>query len=365
MKRVVIAAGGTGGHFFPGVSLAEELRARGWEALFLVRTGDPALGQLAARGLPGVEVDLRGLPRKLSPDLLTFGPRVVRAFRFVGRVLDDFRPSAAVGMGGYLTFPLAAAAATRRLPRLAHESNAVLGLANKAAEKLGAKVLWGLPPLNEKGEVIGTPIRAELRKRMAAPEARVALGLSPDKLTVLVFGGSQGARGINRELPAALSAAARKHPGRIQVIHLAGGSEADAAKAGYAGAPLTADVRTFLSEMDLAYGAADLVVCRSGASTLAELCAQRAPAILVPFPSAAGGHQEDNARLFDRAGAARLIVERDLPAKLAPALDDLLFSPDAARLRGEMSRSHEKLGLPDPATAARRLADAVERAAAR
>lgn len=361
MKRVVVAAGGTGGHFFPGVSLAEELRARGWEVLFLVRTGDPSLAQLAKRGLAGVEVDLRGLPRRLSPELLSFGPRVLRAARLVGRVLDDFRPAAVVGMGGYLTFPLAATAARRRLPRLVHESNALLGLANKAARFLGARVLWGLPPLpgEPEGEVVGTPIRAELCARADKADARRALGLSPDLQTVLVFGGSQGARGVNRAVPAAFGAAGRG----VQVLHLTGPEgEADARQA-YERAGVPAVVKAFLSEMHSAYAAADLTICRSGASTLAELSAQRAPAVLVPYPSAAADHQDRNARLFERAGACRVIRESDLPAALPPALEDLVFSTGAAERRDEMARAHARVGLPEPASAAKRLADAVERAA--
>lgn len=361
-RRVILAAGGTGGHFFPGVSLAEELSARGWQPLFLVKKDDPALGRLEPLGMAGVEVDLRGLPRRLSPELLSFGWRLGGSLRRVGRVLGDFRPDAVVGMGGYLTFPLVFCAALRRVPRLVHESNAVLGLANRASTALGARLVWGLPPLSGAGRVLGTPVRAELLKPRPAEPCRRALGLAEDKLTVLVFGGSQGARGVNREAPKALCRLAAAGPA-LQVLHLAGKGGAQAVREAYAGAPLRAEVREFLPEMELAYGAADLVVCRSGASTLAELAAQRKPAVLVPFPAAAGGHQEGNARLFERAGAARLLLERDLPSRLGGVLSDLLASPDAARQRDGMAAAYPALGLPDPAGAARRLADAVEQAA--
>lgn len=364
-KRLVVAAGGTGGHFFPGVSLAEELRRRGWETLFLLRTGDPALPALEARGFSGAQVDLRGLPRGLSLDLLRFGPRLLRAVSFVGRVVEDFRPDVVAGMGGYLTFPLALAAARRGLPRLVHEANASLGLANRAARLLGARVLWGLPPVPGEGpgEVVGTPIRAELCARLPdAAAARRELGLTPELQTLLVFGGSQGARGINREVPAALKRAS-KHKALAQVLHLSGAPEEAAVRAAYEGCGLPVHVLPFLGRMDLAYAAADLAVCRSGASTLAELSAQRLPALLVPYPSAAGNHQEHNARIFERAKACRLLLEADLPGALAPALEDLVFSKGAQERREAMRQAFARLDLPEAATAAGRLADSVESAA--
>lgn len=359
-KRLVVAAGGTGGHFFPGVSLASVLAARGWEPLFLVRKGDPALARLAPLGMAGLEVDLRGLPRRVSPELIAFGLRLGGALKLVRHVLRDFSPDVVVGMGGYLTFPLIFAAAVERRPRLVHESNAVLGLANRSATALGARLVWGLPPLSGKGEVLGTPIRRGLWKPGEPERCRAGLGLDPGKTTVLVFGGSQGARGINREAPAALKALSQKAPAGFQVLHLAGANDSELARSGYAGAAFPVQVKDFLPEMELAYGAADLVVCRSGASTLAELAAQKKPAVLIPFPSAAGGHQEDNARLFERAGAARLLLERELSGRLAGTLEDLIASPEAARRRSEMARAYARVGLPEPEQAAERLADAVE-----
>ena len=355
-RRVLIAAGGTGGHFYPGLVLAQTLARRGWQPLMLVRQGDPALATLEREGIAACEAPLRGMPRALGLPLLRFGRDLVKTLSLTGRVVRDFQPAVVVGMGGYLTFPAIAAAARRGVPRALHESNAVLGLANKAAAKLGASLFWGLPPVRGEGRVVGTPIRRALWERGDTAAARRALGLEPDAPTVLVFGGSQGARGINRGAPASLALAA-KTCGRLQALHLAGREAAPEVEARYREAGVTAKVLTFLDQMELAYAAADVAVCRSGASTLAELAAQSLPAALIPFPSAAGNHQEINARVLERAGACRVILERDLPARLPAVLGELLSSTGTRRSMGE---AYGKLGFPRPKDCAETLADAVE-----
>ena len=359
-RRVLIAAGGTGGHFYPGLVLAQTLKARGWEPLMLVRREDPALATLERESIAACEVPLRGMPRGMGLPLLGFSRDLVKSLRLVSRVVRDFRPAVVVGMGGYLTFPAVAAAARRGVPRALHESNAVLGLANKAAAAVGADLFWGLPPVGRPGIVVGTPIRRALW--LAGPQgaARKELGLAPDRMTVLIFGGSQGARGLNRGAPKVLAALAAKAPGQLQVLHLAGKTEGPQVEALYAGAPLQAKVLPFLDRMELAYAAADLVLCRSGASTLAELAAQRAAAILVPFPAAAANHQELNARVLERAGAARVMLERDLEGSLAGLVEELLLSPSAAGKRAALAGGYAALGLPAPQKAAETLADAVE-----
>jgi UDP-N-acetylglucosamine--N-acetylmuramyl-(pentapeptide) pyrophosphoryl-undecaprenol N-acetylglucosamine transferase len=341
--RCLIAAGGTGGHFYPGLVLAKTLRGRGWSPLLVVKAGDAALRVLETESLPAVELDLSGLPRRPGPELLRFGFKLTAALRQAGRIVRDFRPSVVVGMGGYLTFPLAAAAAWRGLPRAVHESNAVLGLANRACLMLGAKLFSGLP--GPKGTLVGTPIRPALWTKADPAAARAELGLNPAKKTLLVFGGSQGARALNERLPLLLKGL------DAQILHLHGKSDVPH----YAGT--SAVILPFLDRMELAYAAADVVVCRSGAGTLAELAAQGKPAVLVPFPQAAEDHQTANARAAEARGAAVIIPEGDLDSRLAAVLGDLLSSE--SRRRG-MSEAWSLLGLPGPAQAAEKLADAVE-----
>ncbi|MFA6003648.1 MAG: UDP-N-acetylglucosamine--N-acetylmuramyl-(pentapeptide) pyrophosphoryl-undecaprenol N-acetylglucosamine transferase [Elusimicrobiota bacterium] len=365
-RRIVIAAGGTGGHFYPGLVLAQELRRRGWQPLLIVRRGDPALARLAAEDLPAVELDLHGLSRRPGPGWLTLPWKLLRSWGLAGRILRDFDPNIVVGMGGYLTLPAVLAARLRGIPCAVHESNSVLGLANRAAAALGSKIFRGLPPApgETPGTLTGTPVRPALWTPGDARSARLELGLDPAALTVLVFGGSQGARGLNQHAPAALARAAGAGAARgLQVLHLAGAQSAEAVAAAYRSGPLRARVLPYLEAMDKAYAAADVVVSRAGASTLAELDCLRKPAVLVPYPNAAGAHQEANARILAAAGAARMVLEHQLPDQLAAELTDLLSSPSAAEQRRQMSAAYARLGLPNGQDAVQRLTAAVEGAA--
>lgn len=362
MKRIVIAAGGTGGHFYPGLAAAQALKMRGWEPLMVVRKGDDALPRLEAEGLCALPLDLGGLPRRPGLDLVSFSWRLALGLRMMSRALKAFRPNAVLGMGGYLSFPLAYAAWRLGTPRAVHESNAILGLANRTAAALGCEVLWGLATSDGRGTVVGTPVRPSLWTRREPAAARRALGLHPERTTLLVFGGSQGARSLNEGLPKALK---KLHLASLQILHLAGRGKAAAAAEAYRSAGIAADTREYLEDMADAYGAADLVVCRSGASTLAELHAQGKPALLVPYPHAAAGHQDANARVFEAAGAARRLPEAVLDERLGPVLADLLKSPHAARTRSSMAEAYGRLGLPSAEKTTLTLAHAVEKLAAR
>jgi UDP-N-acetylglucosamine--N-acetylmuramyl-(pentapeptide) pyrophosphoryl-undecaprenol N-acetylglucosamine transferase len=362
-RRIVVAAGGTGGHFYPGLVLAQTMAARGWQPLMLVRTGDAALPRLEEHGIAAVELDLQGLSRRPGPAWGTFAWKLAGALRLASRILRDFTPDVVVGMGGYLTFPAAFAARRRAVPFAVHESNAVLGLANRASAALGAALLRGLPPVagEAAGVLTGTPVRPALWTGADAQAARRELGLAGDIKTVLVFGGSQGARGLNLSLPAALAKVAPGVPGGVQVLHLAGAKSQGEVEALYAQAAvpaLRAKVLPYLDAMEKGYAAADLVVCRSGASTIAELACQRKPALLVPFPHATGRHQDANARLLAQCGATRLVPESELAPRLAAELKDLLSSGSALP---DMSQAYGRLSLPCGAQAVQSLADAVER----
>ncbi|MBI4059929.1 MAG: UDP-N-acetylglucosamine--N-acetylmuramyl-(pentapeptide) pyrophosphoryl-undecaprenol N-acetylglucosamine transferase [Elusimicrobia bacterium] len=351
MRRVIIAAGGTGGHFYPGLVAAQELKTRGWEPLLIVKKDDPAKARLEAAGLACLEVALRGLPRQAGPQLLVFAAELLAGLRLLSRAVRDFKPDLVVGMGGYLTFPAAYAAWRRGVPIALHESNAILGLANAASLKFGASLFWGLPPASGNGKVVGTPIRPALHQRKDPAEARRALGLDPARKTILAFGGSQGARAINAGMPAAMKTAGID----AQALHLAGRGKSAETAAAYKTAGLTATVHDYLDDMASAYAAADVVVCRSGASTLAELAAQGKTAVLVPYPHAAANHQDANARVFARAGTAIRINETELADRLGPAIADLLQSPTATKFG--------TLGLPPAEKTTALFVDALERLA--
>ncbi|MBI5629578.1 MAG: UDP-N-acetylglucosamine--N-acetylmuramyl-(pentapeptide) pyrophosphoryl-undecaprenol N-acetylglucosamine transferase [Elusimicrobia bacterium] len=358
-KRALIAAGGTGGHFYPGLVLAKTLRGRGWEPLLCVRRGDPALAVLEKEGLASVEMDLSGLPRSLGPGLIVFAWKLWKGFLLARQIAKDFKPDITIGMGGYLTFPCLLASRLQGIPGVLHDSNAVLGLANRAARLLGAKLFWGLPTVHGGGMLTGTPIRPSLWEIKPKEEARKRLGLACGQPLLLVFGGSQGARSVNRSVPAAL----KKLPVgcALQVLHLTGVNNFEETRRAYEGSAFAVKLLPFLEEMQWAYAACDLVLCRSGASTLAELASQEKPAVLVPYPLAAANHQEANAKILARAGAARLLLDRDIAEGLAPILEDLLWSQDSPAKRRSMAEAYARLGLPPAHETAERLADAVEK----
>ncbi|MBI2363244.1 MAG: UDP-N-acetylglucosamine--N-acetylmuramyl-(pentapeptide) pyrophosphoryl-undecaprenol N-acetylglucosamine transferase [Elusimicrobia bacterium] len=359
--KVLIASGGTGGHFYPCLALGREVKARGGSALFILRAGDPAGPRLDAEGLPWVGLELSGLPRRPSAAWLTAPVRTVRALLVARRVVRAWRPDAVVGMGGYLTLPAALAGAWRGVPVVLHEANALLGLANRLSRPFSSALALGLPlEGGERGDLVGTPLRQELHARGDAAAARKSLGLDPARPTVLVVGGSQGARALNRLVPAGLSRASAAVPG-IQVVHLAGKAEADAVREAYAAGGTRAIVLDYLERMDQAYAAADLAVCRAGATTVAELAAQALPALLVPYPFATARHQDANARVLERAGAAELLAEDSLtPERLAGRAAALLRDPGR---RAQMSAAYGRAGLPEPGVCVRLFADLVERAA--
>ena len=255
-------------------------------------------------------------------------------------------------MGGYLTFPCAYAAWRRGVPLALHESNAILGLANQASAKLfGGSLFWGLPPVDGNGNVVGTPVRPELYGRMDAAEARKKLGLDPAKKTILVFGGSQGATAINGGFAAGLKASGVA----AQVLHLTGKGKGAETTTAYEKAGVAAKILEYLDDMAAAYAAADVVVCRSGASTLAELAAQRKAAILVPYPHAAANHQDANARVFEKNGTAVRIPETDLSTALGPKLADMLKSSAATK--------HDSLKLPPAEKTTALFVDELEKLA--
>lgn len=307
--------------------------------------------------IPCLPIDLRGLPRKLGPEIFRFAGRLVGSIRDLTRAVSDFSPSHALGMGGYLSFPLMLAAWRGGVSRSLHESNSILGLANAASLKLGAKLFWGLPPApgEPAGTLVGTPTRVEFSRSGDVHAARERLGLQKDLPTLLVFGGSQGARALNEYFPTIAPTL-----GAAQIFHVAGRGKGDAVRANYQKIGARAIVADYCDDMPSAYAAADLVVCRSGASTLAELAALKKPAILIPYPHATAQHQDFNARVFEVVGAAARVPENDLPKKFPEQLKTLFLNKSSDESRSRMSRSYAALGLPAAGQSAAKLADALE-----
>lgn len=362
-KRAVIASGGTGGHFYPGFALAAELRARGWQTLFLVKKEDIARPALEEADFPYVETDMAALPRSLNPLAhASFLFRFFRAVALARRIMKDFRPDAVIGTGSYVAFPAALAARLAGAPVYIHESNARFGLGNYLSGFFCTKAALGLPAAGsafaDKAVLTGTPIREAFAAAPDKQAARSALGLEPDKFTALVFGGSQGARRLNT----AFINAARSLKGDIQAVHLSGRHNFDAVKSAYAQAGLEGargfKLFDYREDMPVLYAAADVVIARSGASTVAELAHLRKPSILAPLPSSAGGHQKANALALASKGTAVCVEEGpDFDAELAAALRSLLDEPQRA---AAMAGNFREAGIPDGLGAAAALADLIE-----
>ena len=363
-KRALIASGGTGGHFYPGFALAVELRSRGWQTVFLVKKEDLARPALEDADLPFAELDMVSLPRSLNPFAhAAFFFKFLRSLALSLRIMKDFKPDAVIGTGSYVAFPAVLAARLSGVPLFLHESNAKLGLGNYLAGFFCRRAALGLPmrhnPFAARSTLTGTPIREAFRALPGRAAARRALDLDPDKFTVLVFGGSQGARRLN----AAFIGAAKSLKGDLQAVHLTGARNFEAVKENYAAAGLGDSpgfqVFDYREDMPALYAAADLVISRSGASTVAELLQLRKPSILVPLPSSAGGHQKENALVLSGSGSALCLEESpDFDAKLAAAVRNYLDNPDKL---AEMAAKLEAAGIPRGLEAAGKLAELIEK----
>ena len=324
MKTLLMMAGGTGGHIFPGVAVAEALKAKGWHIVWM---GNP--DGMEARIVPTYGYDTawvrfgalrgKGLMRKLMLPL-----NLLSGFWQALRELRRVRPDVVIGMGGYITFPGGMMAVLLGRPLVLHEQNSVAGLANRVLAMVADKVLSGFPHALKKAGWVGNPVRTEI-SAVAPPAERFAGREGP--LRLLVVGGSLGAAVLNETLPQALA----RIPAAVRptVVHQAGEKQIEALRAAYAGAGVEGDLRPFIQDMAGEYAAADLVISRSGALTVAELAAVGAASLLVPFPHAVDDHQTGNAGFLAENGAAYLLPQTELNAE---RLAGILVSLDRTRL---------------------------------
>ena len=318
-RSIMIMAGGTGGHIFPALAVADVLRTQGWQVTWL---GAP--NSMEAELVPkhGYEVawvrfsGLRGngIVRKLMLPfnlLIALWQSAVAMFRY--------RPDVVLGMGGYITFPGGVIAALLRKPLVIHEQNSVAGLSNKALARLASKVLSGFPDVLRDAEWCGNPVRENIA---ALPRPEQRYKERSGVLNVLVVGGSLGAKALNECMPQALFCMPQEV--EPKVIHQAGKKNFEEVKALYLEAGITAEVKPFLDDMAHYYAWADVVICRAGALTVAELAAAGVESILVPFPHAVDDHQTGNARFLSDKGAAILLPQDELvPRKLAAILEEM------------------------------------------
>ncbi len=318
-KTALIMAGGTGGHIFPGLAVAQALRARGWRVHWLGTPGSMESRIVPPQGFAFEAIDFSGVRGKGLATLALLPLRLLRAFWQALAVVRRVRPDVVLGMGGYVTFPGGMMAVLAGKPLLLHEQNSVAGMANKVLAGVADRIFTAFPGVLKKGRWVGNPLR-EAFLAQPAPAARFAGRSGP--LRLLVVGGSLGARALNEIVPQAL--ALMPEAARPQVTHQSGAAQIDALRAHYAAAGVQADLTPFIDDTASAFAQADVVVCRAGASTVTELAAVGAAAVFVPFPAAVDDHQTTNAQFLVQAGGGWLVQQRDLtPGGLAQMLQNM------------------------------------------
>ena len=351
---VLIMAGGTGGHIFPGLAVAQALRERGVQVSWLGADGGMETRLVPQHGVAIDTIAVKGVRGKGIATLLTAPLLILRAVRDAARVLRARQPSAVVSFGGFAAGPGGIAAIIAGIPLLVHEQNRAPGMTNRVLATFARRVLTGFPDAFPGKEiVVGNPVRSVIAG-IASPRERFAGRDSG--LRLLVLGGSQGARALNEALPKAL----RQLQGAdIQVRHQCGEKMRDDASRNYQAAGVAASVEPFITDMAEAYAWADVVVCRAGALTLAEICAAGVASVLVPLPTAVDDHQTKNAQYLAQRRAAVLLKQDDaLADRLAMTLRELSLDADKRLFMAEAARS---LSKPD---AADRVVDAVLEVAA-
>ena len=339
-RTIMIMAGGTGGHVFPALAVAEKLRQQGWRVIWLgARTGMEA-ALVPRHGYEMAWVRFSGLRGKGLLRALALPLNLLIAFWQSARAILAQRPDVVLGMGGYISFPGGMMAAFLGRPLAIHEQNSIAGLANKVLARLADRALQAFPGALPGAQLSGNPVRGEIAA-LAAPRARYAARAG--RLRLLVLGGSLGAQILNQTVPQALALLTEE--ARPEVTHQAGEKHIEALRAGYAAAGIKAEALAFIDDMAQYYADADLVICRAGALTVAELACAGVAGILVPLPHAVDDHQTSNARFLSERGAAILLPQSELtPARLA----ELLRPLTREQLLG-MAEKARALGRPDAA----------------
>jgi UDP-N-acetylglucosamine--N-acetylmuramyl-(pentapeptide) pyrophosphoryl-undecaprenol N-acetylglucosamine transferase len=357
--KLLISGGGTGGHVSPGLGVAREWQARHGQGsvAWVGRSGGIEEAMTAQAGLRFLDVPSAAFKRSLSPANLALPWVLAKGLRKALAVLRAEAPAAVLLTGGYVGLPLGLAAGLQGAPLLLLEPNAVPGLANRLLRPLARRLCLAYPPQRPQARSVVTGTPSRLTALPPATEAKRVLGLDPGKRTLLVLPGSQAARGINAALRGALPSL-KDRAGAWQWLWMCGAAELDACRQAALASPLAIRCHAFIDDVATAYAASDLLLCRSGASTLAELALAAKPSLQVPYPHATGQHQRANAGAFAAAGAAEVLEERDLSAAaLEAALRRLL---DGGALPA-MARAAAGLGRPQAAAA---VCDEIETAAA-
>jgi UDP-N-acetylglucosamine--N-acetylmuramyl-(pentapeptide) pyrophosphoryl-undecaprenol N-acetylglucosamine transferase len=340
MKTILVMAGGTGGHIFPALAVADELRDKGWKIVWLGSKAGMESKLVPQHGFDIEWVRFSGLRGKGFLRVLLLPPNLLIALWQSARAIFRVRPDVVLGMGGYISFPGGIMAALLARPLVLHEQNSIAGLANKVLARVADRILVAFPNVLKNAEWTGNPVRRDIAQ-LPAPEQRFRNRTG--NLKVLVVGGSLGAHALNETVPRALALIAQPH--RPEVTHQAGEKHLSMLEIAYREAGVSATVLAFIRDMSLAYATADVVICRAGALTVSELAAAGVASVLVPFAFAVDDHQTFNARYLADRSAAVLLPQAELtPRKLA----DLLLGFTREKLL-DMANRARAVGKPDAA----------------
>jgi UDP-N-acetylglucosamine--N-acetylmuramyl-(pentapeptide) pyrophosphoryl-undecaprenol N-acetylglucosamine transferase len=336
-KTILVMAGGTGGHIFPALAVAHQLRDSGWRVVWLGNPEGMEAKLVPQHGFEMVNLKFAALRGKGIVRKLLLPLNLLKGFWQALKAIRQVKPNVVLGMGGYITFPGGMMAALTGVPLVLHEQNSVAGLANRVLAGVADRILTGFPDVFKKGAWIGNPVRPEIAK-IAPPAERLAE--RSGALHVLVIGGSLGAQALNDMVPQGMALLGESD--QPQIVHQAGEKHLDALKANYAAVGVQAHCVSFIEDMAGAYEWADLVICRAGALTIAELAAAGVASILVPFPHAVDDHQTGNAKFLVHAGGAFLLPQSDL----TPEAIALIRNYSRGQLL-EMSEKARSLAKPD------------------
>ncbi|SDP53459.1 UDP-N-acetylglucosamine-N-acetylmuramylpentapeptide N-acetylglucosamine transferase [Ralstonia sp. 25mfcol4.1] len=344
-RTLLVMAGGTGGHVFPGLAVARALRDEGWRVVWLGNRSGMEATLVPKHDIPMEYIQFGGLRGKGLVTKLLLPLNLLRAFWQSIGALRRVKPDVVLGMGGYITFPAGMMASLLGRPLVLHEQNSIAGLANKVLAKVADRVLCAFPDALPDSEWTGNPVRAELA---AIPEPASRYDHRTGPLRILVVGGSLGAAALNDVVPKAL--ALLPEATRPAVKHQAGAKQIDQLRANYVAAGVAGETVPFIDDMAAAYADADLVICRAGAMTVSEVAAAGVAALFVPFPHAVDDHQTTNASFLSKQGAALLVQQNALTAE---GLAQTIAGLDRGQLK-DMACAARSLAKPE---ATRRVAE--------
>ncbi len=319
-KTLMVMAGGTGGHVYPAMAVADALQNAGWHIVWLCTEGGMENKLIAGKAYDKAMITMQGVRGKGLLGWLLLPVKLITAFTQSLKALNQFKPDVVLGMGGFAAFPGGLMARLQGRPLVIHEQNSVAGLTNKVLAKVATRVLAAFPAaFGAKADLLGNPVRADI-SNIAQPEQRFAD--RSGALRLLIVGGSLGAQALNEVIPQALAKLPEAQ--RPQVVHQAGVKHIEDLKRHYAQAGVVADTRAYIENMAEMYAWADFVICRSGALTVAEISTAGLGSMMVPFPFAVDDHQTGNAQYLADAGATILVQQKELSVdKLAKILNEL------------------------------------------